>query len=89
MQQTTITAEQARDNAMHASNGVDQMLATMSREIETLSKAGRRSSTHNFSKENVSDDELRQTLNEMTNRGFSVDRQANINGDLWTVRLTW
>ena len=86
---TTITADQARDNARHASSGVEQVLATMSREIETLSKSGRHSSTHNFAKENVSEDELRQTLGEMKSRGFAVDQQANINGDLWTVRLTW
>lgn len=89
MQTTIITADQARENAKHAETGMEQLLATMSQEIETLSKAGRRASTHNFAKENVSEDELRQTIQEMERRGFAVDQQANINGDQWTVRLTW
>jgi DNA-binding IclR family transcriptional regulator len=87
--QSIITADQARANAAQAGNGVEQVLAAMSQEIETLSKAGRRASTHNFAKENVSEHELRQMLDEMQRRGFAVDQQANINGDQWTVRLTW
>ncbi|WP_462381044.1 hypothetical protein [Pseudomonas sp. Marseille-QA0892] len=89
MQTMIITADQAREYANHAQSGVEQVLATMSREIETLSRAGRRASTHNFAKENVSEEELRQTIEEMERRGFAVDQQANINGDQWTVRLTW
>lgn len=68
----SITAEQARENSKSSNHGTEEVLRDIYRSIEVTSKTGSRTVAKIFSKDAVSDAEMKAAISDIESKGYEV-----------------
>lgn len=73
MSNKELTAEQARENVKASNYNVDKLLHQIYSSIDALSKSGGSSATIPLSKDIVTTQMLKQAVDTLKNKGFTVE----------------